>query len=236
MVFEKVLRLFALMLAAQCIAETLRAHPASAHSEWPSRGISGADASLAGFQNLNRDLSREDWSMLAPLPVEFGPGFAYFQPIGWRRVFGAIGSGRFGLEVASVYPTLNFERREFGGYSIDTSGDERAKYFGSDALPSGSMVGGAYYIGGRGSLRALVGFGVGLSRLPPSNAYAFSEQGGAVAYQGFAGIGFALAPNLGLRLSGRYRANSGLEFGDDRSFINSQPGAFGAKIGLVWRR
>lgn len=165
--------------------------------------------------------------------ARFDPGF--FGSLAWGHVFAPRNRSGFGVEIEGFYNALNPENFTFGGIDFDPNVPDEEEFFVGGASMFGGLVNGVYHIRSDSPLSARIGGGVGYGRISYDIDNAFEDGDGALVYQGFVGVGYAMTDNLELQLNGRYLGASDAEFEDGDFYTEAQFDTLAATIGLVWR-
>lgn len=204
--------------------------PASAESYW----MINAGASFPPDQDLNGNFTDDGGVTFTPFAgeAEFDPGF--FGSLGWGHAFAPINQSGFGVEVEGFYQALNPEGFSFGGLDLDPNVDDDEEFFAGNASLFGGFVNGVYHIRSDSPFRAKIGGGVGYARFAYDIDNAFDDGDGALVYQGFVGVGYALSENLEANLTGRYFGASDTEFDNEDFFAESQFDTIVTTVGLTW--
>lgn len=157
--------------------------------------------------------------------AQFDPGFFGSVAVGGRH------SSGFGAELEGFYHALN---PDLIGLDFDPGTEE---FFVGDGSLFGGMVNVTYtFTPPQSRWRPRIGGGVGYARVTFDIDNAFDDSDGALAYQGFVGLGYALTDNLEVQLNGRYLGLSNVDFDDNDFFVGAQFDTLAATIGLVWTR
>lgn len=222
-----------LLFAAASLAALGAAAPAAAQDYGRTYWTVNAGASFPPDQDLDGRFEDDGESIPFAGEVEFDPGLFGSVAYGWN--FAPLDRSGFGVEVEGFYQALNPENFSFGGLDLDPNVDDEEEFFAGNASIFGGLVNAVYHIRSASSpWRAKLGGGVGYGRLAYDIDEAFDDGDGALVYQGFGGLGYALSDRLEANLTARYFGASDTEFDDDDFFAESQLNSFVTTVGLTW--
>lgn len=159
----------------------------------------------------------------------FGGEFAFDPGFFGSVVLGSKGRG-FGLELEGFYNAVNFDTN----VAFD---DDVERFFGGDGSVYGGLVNLVYTFSDSydDRWRPRVGAGVGYSRITFDLDNAFKDSDGAIAYQGFAGVGYALNERTEIQTNVRYLGFSNVDFNDNDFAADAQLDEIVGTIGVVFR-